>query len=191
MIDLAALGSCVELTAAHAKQAASSSAQIRVLLERVAAIARPGEGCPKILMAIARLMGQEWVEGPLRVEISGDDENTTLTVLCEYGAGIRERILPVTRFAVPFDEFSRALELSPALVLPLKITDEEGKMVLTPLLTPDAAIEGAPLQLFELEDKSLGEDLRKTAPPTAPAPEDIPNEAPTRPNRATLPDSED
>jgi len=34
--------------------------------------------------------------------------------LCEYGAGIRERILPVTRFAVPFDEFSRALELSPA-----------------------------------------------------------------------------
>ena len=116
--------------------------------------------------------------------------------MCEYGVGIRERILPGTRFEVPLDEFSRALELNPTLVLPLKITDEEGKMVLTPLLMEERA--DGPLQAaFELDDKSLGEDLRKTAPPpavppTAPPPAlETVHEAPTRPNLPALPDSED
>ena len=190
MLDLATLTSCAELTSSHAKQAASSPAEIRALLERFAVIARPGEGCPKVLMAIAHLVEQDWVEGPLRVEISGDDASATLVVMCDYGVGIRERILPLTRFEVPFEEFSRALELSPGLVLPLKITDEEGKMVLTPLLTPEAAVEAAAPPSFELDDQSLGENLRKTAPPPPGVPggfDEGVNEVPTRP-RARIPD---
>ena len=183
VLDLATLSTCAELTSAHAKQAASSSTQLRTLLERFALIARPGEGCPKILMAVAHLVGQEWVEGPLRVELAGEGEATTMIIMCEYGVGIRERIVPLTRFEVPFDEFSRALELSPALALPLKITDEVGRIVLTPLLVPEDHLDAAPPTAFELDDKSLGEDLRKTAPPPA-IPEslrDSVNEAPTRP----------
>lgn len=192
MLDLATLASCAELTSSDAKQAASSSAQVRALLERFAVIARPGEGCPKVLIAIAHLVGQEWVEGPLRVEISGDDVSTTLVVMCDYGVGIRERILPLTRFEVPFEEFSRALELSPGLVLPLKITDEQGKMVLTPLLTPEAGVEAAAPPSFELDDQSLGENLRKTAPPPPGLPgkfEEGVNEVPTRP-APRLPDAD-
>ncbi len=149
----------------HAKQAASSSTDIRILLKRVAEIARPGEGCPKVLMAIARLVGQDWVEGELRVELSGDDTSTTLMILCEYGVGIRERMFPATRFAVPLDEFERALELAPQMILPLKITDEAGKLVLTPLLTPEERIHAQQPPDFELDSASLGEEERTTAPP--------------------------
>jgi hypothetical protein len=164
-LDLSTLASCTELTVEHAKQAASSSTEIRMLLKRVAEIARPGEGCPKILMAIARLVGQDWVEGELRVELSGDDESTCLMILCEYGVGIRERMFPMVRFRVPLDEFERALELAPQLVLPLKITDETGKLVLTPLLTPEERIHAEAPPEFEVDQASLGEEERTTAPP--------------------------
>lgn len=167
MTDFATLKSCVELTPEHAKLAASSSVGIRNLLTRVAAIAKPGEGCPKVLMAVARLVGQEWLEGELRVELSGDDTSTTMIVMCDYGVGIRERLLPAVRFAVPIDEFGRALELSPKLVLPLRISEHEGLIILTPLSRgdPDYAAP-APAELT-LEDESLGTDLRATAPPPA------------------------
>ena len=149
----------------HAKQAASSSTDIRVLLKRVAEIARPDEGCPKVLMAVARLVGQDWVEGELRIELSGDDTSTTLVILCEYGVGIRERMFPATRFSVPLDEFERALELAPQMILPLKITDEAGKLVLTPLLTPEERIHAQGPPDFVLDAASLGEEERTTAPP--------------------------
>ena len=189
MVDLETLGSCVELTSALAKEAAKSSASMRVLLERVATIARPGEGCPKVLAAIAHLVGQEWVDGRLHVELAGDDDTTTLTVMADYGVGIRERILPATRFAVPFDEFARALELAPTLVLPLRVSEVGAKLVLTPLLTPEEQGEQPP-PTFEVEDRSLGEDLRKTAPPPAEAVHlrQSMGDVPTRPNLTTLDD---
>ena len=67
--------------------------------------------------------------------------------------------------------------------MPLKITDEEGKMVLTPLLTPEEQVKADSLIAFELDEHSLGENLRKTAPPPA-VPDTLQegvNEVPTRP----------
>lgn len=116
-------------------------------------------------MAIAHLVGQPWVEGDLRVELSGDDVSTTVNVMCDHGFGIRERLLPLARFSVPIDEFERALELAPKLVLPLRISDEEGKMILTPLLTPESRVKSIAPAKIELDDASLGEGERKTAPP--------------------------
>ena len=165
MFDLATLSSVSDLTSEHAKQAASSSAEIRTLLKRVAEIAKPGEGCPKIMMAIARLVGQPWVEGDLRIELSGDETSTTMNVMCDYGVGIRERLLPLTRFAVPIDEFERALELAPKLVLPLRITDDDGKLVLTPLAMPESRVHSIAPPKLDVDDESLGDGERKTAPP--------------------------
>jgi len=183
VLDLASIDSCTELTSEHAKEAAASSTGIRLLLRRVSEIARPDEGCPKVLMAVARLVGQDWVEGELRVELTGDDGGTTLTIMCEHGVGIRERLLPATRFdGVPLDEFSRALELAPGLALPLRITDEEGKIVLAPLLTPEDQIRSKPPPDFEVDDRSLGEEARTTAPPPPGAPEAFLHEHPTPPN---------
>jgi hypothetical protein len=164
-LDLATLTSCAELTTEHAKQAASSSAEMRTLLNRVAQIAEPGAGCPKLLMALARLAGQDWLEGgELRVELAGDDASTTIIVMCDYGFGIRERLLSPVELPVPLDEFSRALELSPKLVLPLRITDEEGKIILTPLLSPEKH-DGEAFIPVRIDEASLGEQERKTAPP--------------------------
>ena len=193
MLDLEKLDSCTELTSAHAKEAASSSTSMRALLERVAAIARPDEGCPKVLTAVAYLVGQDWVDGRLHVELAGDDEATTLTIMADYGVGIRERILPITRLPVPFDEFARALELAPGLVLPLRISEVGSTLVLTPLLTPEQQGEQAPPQ-FEVDDRSLGEALRKTAPPPAEVAqlhETFKEEVPTRPTHATLIEKDD
>lgn len=89
VIDLETLASCVDLTSDHAKHAASSSASMRSLLERVCR------------------------HRPPRRRLPGDDEATTLTVMVDYGVGIRERILRSARFAIPFDELARALELAP------------------------------------------------------------------------------
>jgi hypothetical protein len=167
LLDLATLESCTELTSEHAVQAASSSAEIRKLLKRVAEIAKPGQGCPKVLMAVAHLVGKEWVEGDLRIELAGDETSTTLTIMCDYGVGIRERLLPNTRFAVPLDEFERALELAPRMVLPLRITDEPGKIILTPLATPEARVKTVPPAELDLDSASLGDGERTTAPPPA------------------------
>jgi hypothetical protein len=167
VIDLATLERCADLTPEHARLAASSPAEMRKLLKRVAEIAKPGEGCPKVLMAVAHLVGKEWVEGDLRIELSGDDTATTLTIMCDYGVGIRERLLPNTRFEVPIDEFERALELAPRMVLPLRISDEVGKIVLTPLSSPEARVRTAPPQQLDLDTASLGDGERATAPPPA------------------------
>jgi hypothetical protein len=165
VIDLARLESCTELTAEHAKQAASSSVEMRTFLKRVAEVAKPGEGCPKVLMAFAHLVGQEWVEGDLRVEVSGDDTSTSVAVMSEHGVGIRERLLPTTKFPVSIDEFERALELAPRMVLPLRITDEEGKIVLTPLAIPEERVKTMPPPDLEMDGRSLGDGDRTTAPP--------------------------
>jgi hypothetical protein len=164
--DFATLRSCSELTVEHAKLAASSSVGIRNLLTRVAAIAKPGEGCPKVLMALARLVGQDWLDGDLRVELSGDDTSTTMIVMCDFGVGIRERLLPSVRFAVPIDEFGRALELSPKLVMPLRISEHEGLIILTPLAKGEASAS-VPAPNLTVDDLSLGTDDRATAPPPA------------------------
>jgi hypothetical protein len=167
LIDLAILESVSDLTSEHAKLAASSPTEIRKLLKRVAEIAKPGEGCPKIMMALARLVGQPWVDGDLRIELSGDDTSTTMNVMCDYGVGIRERLLPLTRFDVPIDEFERALELAPKLVLPLRISEEAGKLVLTPLATPEASVRSIAPPAVAVDDGSLGDGERTTAPPPA------------------------
>jgi hypothetical protein len=202
MAVFTALARCADLKPDIAKLAARSAADIRSLFDRFAEIARPGEGCPKILLALARLVDQPWVEGRLRVEIAGDDAATTISVFGEHGAGIRERLLPVARFAVPFDEFSRAIELAPEIVLPLRVTDEDAKLILTPLLTPESELD-APIPAFELEEQSLGEGERTTAPPPggipaeaiplvdaaakAPLPETAPPPTPSVHNRPTVP----
>jgi hypothetical protein len=188
LFDLSTLASCTELTVEHAKQAASSSSELRALLKRVAEIARPGEDCPKILIALARLVGQDWVEGELRVELSGDDESTTLIVLCEHGIGIRERMFPRVRFRVPLDEFERALKREPQLVLPLMITDEAGKLVLTPLLTPEECIYGEARPEFELDQASLGEGHRTTRPPPPDELQIVDEALPEDPNESSVHD---
>ncbi|HEY8076831.1 MAG TPA: hypothetical protein VIF62_22045 [Labilithrix sp.] len=176
MGEITSLSSCSQLSGELARDAAQSHASMRDLLARFAEIAKPGEGAPKIIVALARLCEQSWYDGRLRVEISGDDARTTIEILAELGVGIVERLLPLTRLEVAFDEFVRAIDLAPELMLPLRATDYENKLVLTPLLTPEESAAAA-LPEIELDDRSLGDGERKTAPP----PPDAVSEPPPTP----------
>jgi hypothetical protein len=161
VFDLEAIASCSEVNAEIAQQAASSPYEMKRFLARIAEVARPEEGCPKVLMAVAKLAFADWVEGDVRAELSGDDKGTTMTIYCEHGVGIRERLLAPHYFAVPIDEFQRAVLLVPKLVLPL--IAQQGLNRLT--LAPRAELENAPIPSFELDEQSLGDGERITVKP--------------------------
>jgi hypothetical protein len=123
------LGSCAELSAEQADEAARSMEALRAFLGRCAEIARPEDGCPKVLMAIGRAATQPWLEADVRVELSGDDAFTTIAVLYDHGFGIRERMLPPVELAAPIDEFHRAIRLAPALFAPLVLEVDDGSVL--------------------------------------------------------------
>lgn len=164
-MNLDGLASCAELTNEIADEAASSSSAMRELLAWVARVARPSDGAPKVLMAIARLAKAPWVEGTIVVEISGTSAECFIAFFSDHGMGIRERVLPQTRLGVPVEELARAIRLAPQLIAPLSSHVEDGKHVLT---LPEAEDELASTrELIAIDDKSLHEQERKTAPPPA------------------------
>lgn len=130
MVDFASLESCADLTPEAAESAASSAKAIEALLTRAAEIGKPDEGCPKILLAIARIAGKPWVEGELRIELSGDDATTTITILTDLGFNVVERVVPAVTIGAPLDEFIRAVELARHLVDPFVPIVGDGTMVL-------------------------------------------------------------
>jgi len=158
---LDSLASCAELTPEHAEEAARSSASLRVLLAWASKIARPGEGAPKVLMVLARLVSAEWFEGSPFVEIRGDDATTTISIFADHGMGIRERVVPLTRLGVGFDEFARAVRLAPRMVAPFRATEKGEALLLCP---PDAAPD-EPAETIVIDEQSLHENERTTAPP--------------------------
>jgi len=162
-MHLEGLASCAELTTEDAEEASRSASSMRALLAWAARIARPGEGAPKLLMAIARLAKAEWVDGTPVIEIAADGNETTLAIFSDHGMGIRERLLPQTRIRVPVDEFTRAVRLAPQLISPFQAQDRAGTLVLTP---PEAdSAEGDAREAIAIDEKSLHEQERKTAPP--------------------------
>jgi hypothetical protein len=152
VVDFAALTSCADLTSEEAEQAASSLADLTALLARVAEIARPEDGCPKVLMALARAAAMPWVEADLRVELTADDDTTTLALIADQGFGVRDRLLPIVRFAAPLDEFQRAVKLAPKLIEGLAIEEgDPGQLVLVRRSPPSS----------EKVEKAAPEDVEK------------------------------
>lgn len=181
---------CIEISETNVARAIVSRQAFRALLDRAAAVSRPEDGGPKVLVALARLATTEcvWLEGDLRIEVEGDDHETTINVLVEMGYGYRERVFPTTRMRVPFDEFVRAVRLVPRLIAPLRAQDKAGRLFLT--AGQDARRSTAPPPPIDIDEGSLLDALaakgassgkRKSARP-APAPSDppptIPREVP-------------
>jgi hypothetical protein len=180
------LASCAELTTEDAEEASRSANGMRALFVWAARVGRPGEGAPKLLMAIARLARAEWIDGTPVVEISGTSTETVIAIFSDHGMGIRERVLPQAKIQVPVDEFGRAVRLAPQLIGPFRAQDRKGTIVLTPPeadVAPDSARES-----IAIDEKSLHEQERKTAPPPdgVPAPDPVP-EAPSGTEPATTP----
>jgi hypothetical protein len=164
---LEGLASCAELTTEHAAEAAESSTSMRTLLAWASRIARPGEGAPKLLMAMARLARAEWVDGAVYLEISGHDLETSIARFTDHGTGIRERLLPPVLLRVSVEEFMRAVRLAPQLIAPLHGIQRGDKLILAESGT---SIDERPS--IPIAATSLLEHERKTTPPpgaTSPA----------------------
>lgn len=129
-MDYEALQQCTELRDAHIAHAVSSSDAMEALLARFAQMAAPGRGAPIILAALARLATTacDWIEGELRIEISGDEAKTKIAVSTSLGAGFREKLFSDTVMRVPFDEFRRGIKKAPRLIEPLSVKDS-GKLI--------------------------------------------------------------
>lgn len=178
-MSLDALSSCAELTTELAEDAARSSTSMRTLLTWASEVARPGEGGPKVLMAIARLAHAVWIEGTPYVELRGDALSTTISVFADLGTGIHERVFPLARLRVPIGEFSRALRLAPQLAAPFR-TSQRGDALVLRLPgagEPSAVTESQ--QSITIDERSLRENERPTTPPPGPTKEA--DETPTKP----------
>jgi hypothetical protein len=165
--DFSALASCAELSAEQAEDAARSQEGLQALLARCAQIARPEDGCPKILMALARVASQPWLEAELRVELSGDEATTTLALVYDHGFGIRERMMPSVLLSAGFDEFQRAIRLAPRLIEPLDVREEEGTLV----LTRPTRVESAPPPPIVIGHTSIRSAETDTKPPPPSGPD--------------------
>ena len=121
---------CSDIGAAHVEEAIASRVSLRAFLDRAAEVSQPEDGGPKVLLACAALVGRDWLDGALRVELEGDENETRLSMLID--AGFRERIFPVIKLRVPFDEFARAIRLAPHLIAPLSVREKSGVLILVP-----------------------------------------------------------
>lgn len=123
----------MELRDAHIKEAVASSVSMEALLDRFAEIAAPGKGAPVILAALARMgtAACEWIDGELRIEITGDRAATKISCSSSIGAGFRERIFKDKTLPVPFEEFPRMIERVPKLIVPLSVKQTEKRIVLS------------------------------------------------------------
>ncbi|MCA9589174.1 MAG: hypothetical protein KC657_27880 [Myxococcales bacterium] len=175
------LESCRDLTDADIDAAVASSETMGALLSLMERLAKPEQGAPKILSAIARIAASEcvWMDGDLRVEIDGDAQRTSIAVLSELGAGFREAVFPRLKLDVPLEEFSRAIRLAPQLYAPLVQVKHPTRIV----LVGAAASTGSLAPPVEIAEESMRRSLPPTVrrPRVSEAPASRPSRRPTRP----------
>lgn len=150
-----------DLTSDVVTDAVRSPAELKQLLQHIAAIAAPEQGWTRIYKVIAKVAMVEWLEGELQVDFAGDVTSTTVSFYSVLGIGIRERLVPPVTLAVPIDEFQRAVVLQPESIAPLRA--RQGLNRLT--LALGTSVRDRDIPDFELEAQALGDGERITAPP--------------------------
>jgi hypothetical protein len=181
MTKFAHIGRCVDLSEADIAAATGDRASLRALLQRMAEVARPGEGAAKVLLVFARMASTacDWLDGDLSVELVGDATTTIVDLLTDLGGGLRERVVPSAVLAVPLKELTLAVDRMPQVILPLSILSRtERRIVLgatasirrsslpAPLATMDALEVPFPLPPRVAE---RGPATRTASPRIAPA----------------------
>ncbi len=129
-VDYSRIQSCIDVTDDDIKEALSPAQSLAeptprqralALLERMASVAQPRQGAPRILVLVANMAMHDWIEGDLEVKLIGDDEITVLELLVDDGMS-QERIAGPTRVDVSIAEFRNAVNLRPDLIRPLAAT---------------------------------------------------------------------
>ncbi len=163
-MDYAALQKCTELRDVHIVSAVTSSVAMEALLARFAEIASPGKGAPILLAALARLgtTACDWIDGELRIELTGGPTQTKIVVSSTLGGGFREKLFADTILRVPLDEFARGIQRAPRLIEPLVAVTSAGRIVFT--VTQEIRRTSLPPPHVEIDATSLMVLPRLTLP---------------------------
>ena len=187
MAGYAHITRCAELTEGDIVGAPLPNRRLsKVLLERLAKVARPGEGAPKILHLLARMAGKEvdWIEGVLRVEILTEGDGVSIEVLTDLGAGMQERVFPSLKMGAPFKEFARMAEHKQRTLEPLIVGKKATNRRV--LEAPGERLTSMP-QPVAIADESLYRGARRTTrPKVGLGREDGSGEAPKRASSGKL-----
>jgi len=142
----------------------------KAFFERVAKIAKPNEGAPKLLLLCARMATTacDWLDGELRVEIVGDGEVCVFELMTELGGGLRERALPSFTVGVPLSEFVRAVERVPRMIEPLLVKAKTERRLVF-VSRPERAGRSLPPAPVAIADEHIIE-LPKVGRPKVPRP---------------------
>jgi hypothetical protein len=130
--DFSHLARMIEIAREDIVAATGSRAECRAFLERTAAIARPQNGGPLLLLLFSRMatLACEWLDGDLRIELVAQGEDTLVDVQLTVGFGGAERVFPRSTFHVPLSEFRGAIERVPQMIWPLSVTQGSKRMLL-------------------------------------------------------------
>ncbi|MGD0677681.1 MAG: hypothetical protein ABSC94_19870 [Polyangiaceae bacterium] len=115
------LARCIELQEAQIAGAVAIRADVRALLERMAAISAPDTGAAKVMLIYARLATTacDWMDGDLIIDLVDEGRITVVESYTELGGGLRERLFPPLSFDAPLAEFVRAAARVPHMIAPL------------------------------------------------------------------------
>jgi hypothetical protein len=119
--DFSTITHCKEITDDHIRDALESRESTKALLDRAIEIAKPREAGSRILLVFAKMASPDcdWLEGALRIEMTADGQHTNIESLVDIGAGLKERVFPKMRAAVPLEEFLAAIKKFPQAIAPL------------------------------------------------------------------------
>jgi len=120
---------CAELSEDDIVSALEDRRSAKMLLDRLARVAQPNEGAPKVLHFLGRMAKGEvdWIDGTLHVEVIAEGDTVRVDVLSDVGIGMQERLFPSLKMAAPFEEFTRMVDLMPRMFEPLAVVTEEAK----------------------------------------------------------------
>jgi len=161
---------CFALGDEDVRAAVGSRSAAKALLDHLAAIAKPNEGAPKILLVFARMATTacDWLDGDLRVEIMGDGDVCVIELTTELGGGLRERAMPSFAVGVPLSEFIGAVGRVPRMIEPLVVkTKSERRLVL--VSNVERAGRSLPPAPVVIAEEHLI-DLPRMGPPRVPRP---------------------
>ena len=142
------------LSSARSMNDPSPRKKALALLERMAEVASPNRGAPKIMIVLAHMAGRDWLDGELVVRLIGDDELAVLEVMVDDGLTV-QRMLGPLRIDVPFAEFRRALAVQPDLVLPLLVDGEVEERRVELRSTAQSRRDSLPPSLSAISDSLL------------------------------------
>lgn len=126
---------CAEIGEGNLSRALVSRPAFRSFLERAAIVSKPNDGGAKVLAALTRLATPAcpWIEGDLRIEITGDDQTSTLRVINEMAYGYREDVFPAITLKIPLSELQRAAKTITNLTTPLTVEKDENLVFTAPV----------------------------------------------------------